>query len=72
MKDMAHYQSDLHQSKLFEFENDKKIGNISTTTKQITCKVLLLFSADGIPSSDLVVSISEKMNQEVRMFTLKK
>ena len=74
MKDMAHYQSNLHlsKSKLFEFENDKKIGNISTTTKKITCKVLLLFSADGIPSSDLVVSISETMNQEVRMFTLKK
>ena len=73
MKDMSHYQSDLHlnvaKSKWFELENDRKIGNISTMTKKITCKVLLVFSSDGIPSSDLVVNISETMNQDVRIFT---
>ena len=75
MKDMSHYQSDLHlnvtKSKWFEFENEKKVANISSTnmTEKITCKVLLLFSSDGIPSSDLVVNISETMIQDVRIFT---
>ena len=76
MKDMSHYQSDLHlnvtKSKWFEFENEKKVANINSTnmTEKITCKVLLLFSSDGIPSSDLVVNISETMIQDVRIFTL--
>ena len=62
-KDWPQYQSELHlhkKSKLFEDEEDLE----KLKKKKITCKVLLLFSEDGVPASDIAIDVSKTVDHE--------
>ena len=62
-KDWPQYQSELHlqkKSKLFEDEEDLE----KLKKKKTTCKVLLLFSEDGVPASDIAIDVSKTVDHE--------
>lgn len=54
--DWPRYTSDLHLNKTFD---EKKIEKVS-------CKILLLFSEDGVASSQLAIDISRTVEHEVK------
>lgn len=72
--DWPRYDSELHLNKMapkFDECDEKKLcgGEIK---KKITCKVLLIFSEDGVASSQIAIDISKTVETEVKKIALEK
>ena len=70
-RSMPTYRSDLHLNRLKE-ENLKFADSDDLKKGSRSCKILLLFSEDGVQASDLAISLADQVTYEVSMFNLAK
>jgi hypothetical protein len=71
---MPKYRSDLHLNQLMkkDDQSDFELGDVSDDPKKgsRSCKILLLFSEDGVAASDLAISLAEQVTVGVSSFLL--
>jgi hypothetical protein len=64
---MPLYRSELHHNQLKDdWQNSKLDGSdLKDNAKSKSCKILLLFSEDGVVASDLAISLAQQVTFEV-------
>jgi hypothetical protein len=66
---MPKYRSDLHLNQLMKKDDksDFELDDVSDDLKKgsRSCKILLLFSEDGVAASDLAISLAEQVTVDV-------
>ena len=65
-RSMPTYRSDLHLNRLKE-ENLKFTDSDDLKKGSRSCKILLLFSEDGVQASDLAISLADQVTYEVSL-----
>lgn len=64
-KDWPHYQSELHLHKKSKLMDEEFYEDLDKSKrKKISCKVLLLFSEDGVPASEMAIEVSKSLDLE--------
>ena len=61
------YRSELHLNQLKNENSDFGSGDLKKSSGSGYCKILLLFSEDGVGASDLAVSLAHQVEVEVRV-----
>ena len=62
--DWPRYESEMHLNKISPPIDDEKLKGVDSQEK-ITCKILLIFSEDGVVSSQIAIDISKTIQTEV-------